>query len=202
LLPTFKKRYYIDDGGVKMDDGKIIELYFSRDESAIIHTENKYGGYCYKIAYNILLDDEESKECVNDTYLAAWESIPPTRPKIMSAFLGKITRNISLKRLRSKNSNKRGGGNTKLIFDELSDCIPDKNSVLDAIDAKELSLIIDSFLRNLPKEERCLFLRRYWYFDSIDTLALMFGLSAGQVKMRLLRIRQKLLLKLKKEGHL
>ena len=185
-----------------MDDSKLIELYFSRNESAIIYTQNKYGGYCYKIAYNILLDDEESKECVNDTYLAAWESIPPVKPKILSAFLGKITRNISLKRLRAKTAQKRGGGNTDLIFDELNDCIPDKNSVLDAVDANELALLIDSFLRNLPKEERILFLRRYWYFDSIDTLSKTFGLGLAQVKMRLSRIRKKLLLKLEKEGHL
>ena len=185
-----------------MDDSKLIELYFSRNESAIIYTQNKYGGYCYKIAYNILLDDEESKECVNDTYLAAWESIPPAKPKILSAFLGKITRNISLKRLRAKTAQKRGGGNTDLIFDELNDCIPDKNSVLDAVDANELALLIDSFLRNLPKEERILFLRRYWYFDSIDTLSKTFGLGLAQVKMRLSRIRKKLLLKLEKEGHL
>jgi RNA polymerase sigma-70 factor (ECF subfamily) len=185
-----------------MDDSKLIELYFSRNESAIIYTQNKYGGYCYKIAYNILLDDEESKECVNDTYLAAWESIPPAKPKILSAFLGKITRNISLKRLRAETAQKRGGGNTDLIFDELNDCIPDKNSVLDAVDANELALLIDSFLRNLPKEERILFLRRYWYFDSIDTLSKTFGLGLAQVKMRLSRIRKKLLLKLEKEGHL
>ena len=185
-----------------MDDSKLIELYFSRNESAIIYTQNKYGGYCYKIAYNILLDDEESKECVNDTYLAAWESIPPVKPKILSAFLGKITRNISLKRLRAKTAQKRGGGNTDLIFDELNDCIPDKNSVLDAVDANELALLIDSFLRNLPKEERILFLRRYWYFDSIDALSKTFGLGLAQVKMRLSRIRKKLLLKLEKEGHL
>ena len=185
-----------------MDDSKLIELYFSRNESAIIYTQNKYGGYCYKIAYNILLDDEESKECVNDTYLAAWESIPPVKPEILSAFLGKITRNISLKRLRAKTAQKRGGGNTDLIFDELNDCIPDKNSVLDAVDANELALLIDSFLRNLPKEERILFLRRYWYFDSIDTLSKTFGLGLAQVKMRLSRIRKKLLLKLEKEGHL
>lgn len=185
-----------------MDDSKIIELYFSRDESAIVYTQNKYGGYCYKIAHNILSDDEDSKECVNDTYLTAWKSIPPAQPKLLSAFLGKITRNLSLKKYRDKKAKKRGGGNIDLIFDELNDCIPDKNSVLDAVDANELSLIIDSFLRNLPKEERCLFLRRYWYFDSVDTLSKTFELTVGQVKMRLLRIRKKLLLKLEKEGHL
>lgn len=189
-------------GGVLMDDSKIIELFFSRDESAIIHTDNKYGGYCYKIAYNILLDSEDSKECVNDTYLAAWQKIPPTRPETLSAFLGKITRNISLKKYRSKKSKKRTGNSVDLIFDELSECIPDKSSVLDALEANELSIIIDSFLRNLPRDERSLFIRRYWYFDSVDTLSLTFGLSVGQVKMRLLRIRKRLLLKLKKEGHI
>ena len=120
----------------------------------------------------------------------------------MSAFLGKITRNIALKKVRAEKAKKRGGGKNDLIFDELNDCIPDKNSILDCLNANELSVIINGFLRNLPNEERCLFLRRYWYFDSVETLALKFGLSAGQVKMRLLRTRKKLLLKLEKEGHL
>ncbi len=185
-----------------MDDSKIIELYFLRDQSAIKQTENKYGRYCYKIAFNILSNYEDSEECVNDTYLAAWDSIPPQKPQLLSAYLGKITRNLSLKKYRLKSAKRRGGGETELIFDELSDCIPSKGSILDALEAKELAICIDSFLRSLPKEERVLFLRRYWYFDSVYTLQKSFYLTAGQVKMRLLRIRKKLLLKLEKEGHL
>jgi len=184
-----------------MEDRKIIEMFLSRDENAINETAEKYGKYCYSIAFNILGSHSDSEECVNDTYLGAWNSIPPQIPQIFSAFLAKITRNLSLKKFRSKTAEKRGG-DTAAALDELYECIPSENTVLDAIEAKELAQIIDMFLRGLSEEERYIFLRRYWHLDSIKSIGQRLSISEGQVKMKLLRTRKKLLLKLQKEGHL
>ncbi len=184
-----------------MEDSKIIEMFLSRDENAIAETDKKYGKYCYSIAFNILGNNSDTEECVNDTYLGAWNSIPPQQPQIFSAFLARITRNLSLNKYRSKTAEKRGGG-TAAALDELYDCIPSGNTVLDALEAKELAQIIDIFLRGLSQEERYIFLRRYWYFDTVKAIGAVLSMSDGQVKMKLLRTRKKLLLKLEKEGHL
>ncbi|MBR4072888.1 MAG: sigma-70 family RNA polymerase sigma factor [Clostridia bacterium] len=185
-----------------MDDSKIIEMFFNRDENALSQTDKKYGKYCYKIAFNILENQPDAEECVNDTYLGVWNSIPPQIPQIFSAFLAKITRNISLKKYREKTAGKRGGGSADIAVEELLECLPSKSTVLDALEAQELSQIIDLFLRQLSCEERCVFLRRYWYFDSVKDISKRYNLSEGQVKMRLSRTRKKLLLKLQKEGHI
>lgn len=183
-----------------MEDKTIIELFFARDPKAIEVSSQKYGRYCYKIAYNILSNKEDSEECVNDAFLAAWENIPPQNPNILSAYFGKITRNISLKKYRLQTTQKRGGTTKLLPFEELNDCIPEKSGVFDQLDVKEISYIIDDFLRNLVKSERYIFIRRYWYCDSIEDICNSTGFNKGQVKMKLSRIRKKLLLKLGEEG--
>lgn len=175
-----------------MDDNKIIELYWTRDERALEATRTKYGHYCYTIAYNILHNREDSDECVNDTYLGAWNSIPPHRPQLLSTFLGKITRNLSLKQLRTRSAQKRGGGEAALALEELEECIPSQSSTEEAILEEELTKTLDIFLRTLPETERRIFLCRYWYFDSISAICIRYGFGKSKVKMILLRTREKL----------
>ncbi len=183
-----------------MDDGEIIELYWSRAESAITETAKKYGAYCYHIAYHILYNTEDAEECVNDTYLHAWRAIPPQRPGRFAAFLGKITRNLSLDQYSKKMTAKRGGGQIPLILDELQDCIPTKVSVEKALEDQELSELLNRFLATLPERNRNVFMRRYWYASSIREVAKSYGLSESNVKMILMRTREKLRRYLEKEG--
>lgn len=182
-----------------MEDTDIILLYLARDEKALYETQKKYGAYCYSIAYNILNNPEDSEECVNDTYFNAWKSIPPNKPKILSAFLGKITRNLSLRKFRNKNASKRGGGLLILALEELEECIPSSKSVYEEIQTAELAEIIDTFLRTIPDEDRRIFIRRYWHFNSISEICQLFGYSESKIKMKLHRTRQKLLTQLEKE---
>ncbi len=182
-----------------MDDQKIVELYWRREERAITETKQKYGGYCYAIAYRILQNREDAEESVNDTYLGAWQSIPPHRPNLLSTFLGKITRNLSLKKWRTKNAAKRGGGEVALTLEELKDCVPAPRTVEEEVEVRALAAIIDDFLRGLPEEERDIFLCRYWYFDSVKEISGQFACSESKVKMKLLRTRKKLLERLERE---
>ena len=186
---------------MKMDDNAIIDLYWERDNKAIEETEKKYGRFCYSIAFNILGEKEDSDECVNDAYLNVWNAIPPTKPTYFSAFIGKITRNISLKKWKSKMADKRGAGQVQLALDELEECIPSETSVEKAIEIKELGGIIDVFLRELPREERSIFLCRYWYMDSIADICSQFKYKESKVKMKLLRTRKKLMERLEREGY-
>ncbi len=183
-----------------MDDELILDLYFKRDEKAIEKTEEKYGKYCYKIAYNILSNREDSIESVNDTYMGAWNAIPPTRPKIFSSFLGRITRNIALKKYIKKTAEKRGGLTVDLCLEELNECILKSDSAEKEFERKELARIIESFLLESPIKERRLFVRRYWYCDSIEDIANRYGYSQSKTKMILFRMREKLAKRLKKEG--
>lgn len=183
-----------------MDDARIIDLYWARSENAIAETSNKYGKYCYAIAYNILSDEQDADESVNDTYLNAWNTMPPHRPAILSAFLGKITRRISIDRWRSRTAEKRGSGEVVLALDELSECVPSSTSVEEMIEAAELEKVIDAFVMNLPIMERRVFICRYWYLDSINEICQQFGYSQGKVKMMLYRTRTKLQSYLEKEG--
>lgn len=183
-----------------MDDRQIVELYWSREEQAIRETKEKYGNYCYSIAHHILQNREDAEECVNDTYLGAWRSMPPHRPRYLSTFLGRITRNLSLKKWRERHAAKRGGGEAALTLEELKDCIPAPKTVEEEIETKALAEIIDSFLRDCPAEERQIFLCRYWFFDSVKEIAKEFGYSESKVKMQLLRTRQKLRERLEQEG--
>ena len=183
-----------------MDDSRIVELYFDRDQTAVSETERKYGKYCFSIANRILGDSEDASECVNDTFLGAWNSIPPHKPENLRTFLGKITRRISLKKWREKTAQKRGGGNVEISIEELEECIPSGHSVDEALEIKELVNLINSFLETLPVNERRVFLRRYWYFDSIEDISERFGYGNSKVKMMLKRTRDKLLKHLNKEG--
>lgn len=183
-----------------MDDKAIIDLYFSRSETAIAATADKYGGYCYSIAYNILTNNEDSEECVSDTYLAAWNTMPPRRPSVLASFLGKITRYISIDRWRAKNTCKRGGGEIVLALEELEDCTGDGDTPEKTFERKELALLFNRFLDSLPQVERRIFLCRYWYLDSVENIAGYFGFSTSKVYSMLHRTRGKLRLELQKEG--
>ena len=183
-----------------MDDERIVGLFWQRDEAAIAETKNKYEKYCFSIAYRILNDHEDAKECVNDVFLGAWNSIPPHRPEVLSTFLGKITRRIALKKVRSQSAAKRGGGEACVSFEELEECIPSGMAVDERLEEAELVRIIDSFLEGLTVTERRVFLRRYWFFDSIGEISKRYGFGNSRVKMILKRTRDKLRVRLKEEG--
>ena len=167
-----------------MQDHEIIDLYFARDERAILNTEQKYGSYCKTIAMNILHDDSDSDECVNDTYLAAWNSIPPQKPERLSAYLARLTRNISLNRYKSRTTERRGGGEFALSLDELDDCVADTDK-----SAEELGQLISDFLHREKKETRQVFIRRYFYGDSIEDISKRFTFSESKIKSMLHRTR-------------
>ena len=183
-------------------DDRIVELFWQRSDSAISETADKYGDYCHYIAYNILMSREDAEESVNDTWLDAWQSMPPHKPSILSTFLGKITRRISIDRWRKKHAGKRGGGEMDLVLDELEDCISDPTDVEIAIEQKEMARIIREFLDALPATERRVFLRRYWYMDSIAGIALDFDFTESKTASMLHRTRGKLRDKLESEGFL
>lgn len=183
-----------------MDDKQILDLYWARSENAISETASKYGRYCHYIAHNILHNDEDSEECVNDTYLKAWETIPPKRPEQLATFLGKITRNLSLDRYRHSTTKKRGCGQVSLVLDELQECVPAAGSVEQVIDDLVLQETLNRFLSYLPTETRKIFMRRYWYLCSIKEIAADFGISESKTKMLLLRSRNQLKKLLEKEG--
>lgn len=183
-----------------MEDDSIVNLYWARSENAISETSKKYGNYCYSIAYSILGNVEDADESVNDTYLDAWNNIPPHRPSILSTFLGKITRRISIDKWRGRTAEKRGGGEIVLVLDELSDCIPSNQSVEREVEAAELSQLIDNFVMSLSPMERRVFICRYWYLDPIADIAQRFGFSQSKVKMMLHRQRKNLLNHLEKEA--
>lgn len=183
-----------------MDDKRIVELYFERSEQAVSETVSKYGKYCYSIAYNILDNNEDAEESVNDTYVDAWNSIPPHRPSILSTFLGKITRRISIDRWRKGRAEKRGGGEMPLVLEELQECVADDHSVEQDVEKRCLSDIINTFVISLPETEQKVFVCRYWYMDSVDFICKQFGFSESKVKSMLYRTREKLRVILSKEG--
>ena len=182
-----------------MDDSRIIELYWSRSEAAIKETDRKYGKYCYSIAYNILTNNEDAEESVSDTYMAAWKSMPPKRPSILATYLGKIIRRLSIDRWRSRNRNKRGGGEILLALEELEDCVADNQTVEKIYERKRLALVFNRFLEALPETERSVFLCRYWYLDSVSVIADYYGFSDSKVTSMLHRTRKKLRVVLEKE---
>lgn len=183
-----------------MDDSQIVDLYWSRNEQAIRETSNKYGRYCYMIANNILNNQYDAEESVNDTLMVAWEKIPPHRPKLLSTFLGKITRRISLNKLRDLTALKRGGGVVPLVLDELSECIPSSYSLEKEVEMKEITLAINSFLSLLNKTERDLFVCRYWFLVDVKLIAKRFAISESHAKSTLFRMRQRLKKYLQEEG--
>ena len=183
-----------------MDDELIVQLYWDRSENAISETDRKYGAYCNSIAYGILQSKEEAEESVNDTYMDAWNSMPPHRPSILATFLGKITRRISIDRWRNLNRAKRGGGEVTLALEELEQCVAGSHDVEKEIEKNELVQAINKFLDTLPIPERRVFLARYWYMDSIADISKRYAISESKVKSTLLRCRNKLREFLEKEG--
>ena len=181
-----------------MEDAKIIELYFARNEDAICQTDAAYGRRLHHLAQNIVRNDQDAEESVSDTYLRAWETIPPQRPAHFFAYLAKICRNLALNRLDWKNAAKRKAEVVSLT-EEMERCIPDTQRDR-GLEARELGAALDRFLRTLPRENRLIFLRRYWYVDTISEIAQRYGLSESAVQMRLNRTRAKLRDYLSKEG--
>lgn len=185
-----------------MEDSEIIRLFFERDESAIEQTRKKCGKFIYSTAFGILKSIPDAEECENDAYLAAWNSIPPNRPQALTPYIGKITRRIAINRLIKRNAGKRGGGDRGAIIalDELEGVFDGSQSVEDALAGSQLSTLIDRFLRSLEQDERNIFMRRYWFADSIKDIAHRFGCSEGKIKMNLMRTRNKLKEQLEREG--
>ena len=183
-----------------MEDKAILDLYFARDELAIAETDRKYGGYCYSVANRILNSKEDSEESVNDTYLTAWNTMPPRRPQMLAAFLGKMTRYISLDRWKKRTAAKRGGGQVPLVLDELEECVAGEGSVEEEYLRKELVTQINRFLEDLPETERKVFMCRYWYMDTIEDIADRFDFTESKVASMLHRTRKKLAKMLEEEG--
>lgn len=185
-----------------MEDSQIVELYWQKNADAISETANKYGAYCFTIADNILHSAEDSEECVNDTWLHAWNAIPPQRPNVLRMFLAKITRNLSLNRFNARNVEKRGGGEIPLVLDELSECLAGGSDVETAYEATELEQCIRRFVRTLPKRDRNVFVRRYFFTEPTSAIAERYGLTVNNITVILSRTRKKLKLELMKEGYL
>ncbi len=181
-----------------MEDRDILELYFARDEAAIKETDQKYGKLCHSIAINILDNREDAEECVNDAYLGLWNSIPPKRPNSLCAFAAKLVRNHSMDRLKYNRAKKRNS-DSMLSFDELEAVLPDTPYFQD-MDEGKLGRWISEFLYTEDEDARNVFIRKYWFFDSIEDIAAQFGYSRSKVKSMLFRTRQRLWDYLTKKG--
>ena len=175
-----------------MDDEKILDLFFQRDEQAVSLTQMKYGSYCQSIAYRILRQKEDGDECVNDTWLRTWSSIPPARPENLRAYVGKITRNLALNRIRKDSAWKRTGDCVSISLNELSECIADQGNVEEQIENNAVAEGINRFLAELPKEKRVCFVLRYWYFYSIAEIAEKMHMREEKAKSILFRTRKQL----------
>ena len=182
-----------------MEDGAIIDLYWQRSEQAIEETRTKYGGYCYGIAMNLLRIHEDAEECVSDVWHAAWNAMPPQRPGSLRAWLGRVTRNLSMGRWNRDHRQKRFSGMAELL-EELSECVSSPDTAEGALEAEELRRVLDGWLAGLRKADRVLFLRRYWYGLSLQELALREGTTPAKLAQRMLRLRQSLRKALEKEG--
>ena len=183
-----------------MDDKQILDLYWERSEAAISETSKKYGKYCRYIAFNILHNDENSEECVNDTYLRAWTSKPPIGPSVQKKFLGQRTLHLAFATYDLRNATKRNGGQMSLIFDEIQECIPSLDSTENIVEEIALTDILNRFLSSLSLEQRKIFMRRYWYLSPIKEIATEYGMSESKIKMSLFRSRNELKKLLEKEG--
>ena len=179
-------------------DEEIVALYWSRNEEAIRQTADTLGHYCYTVAYNILGNTEDAEECVNDTYIKVWDSIPPQKPKLFKSFIGRITRNLALDRYDREHAIKRSG-NTDLALEEIGECLPE-NDGREMSDEIALRDAINGFLESLPEETRIIFMRRYWYLSPVGHIAGDLGLSTSNVKVILMRTRKKFKAYLEKEG--
>ncbi len=183
-----------------MTDASIISLYWERSEKAIEETDLKYGKLCRHLSNNILNNISDAEECVNDTYLTVWNSIPDENPNSFSAFICRIVKNLSLKRLEYVTAQKRKP-EMLASFDELQNCISSESLPEDIVDAEELGKVISSFLREQSRENRNIFLRRYWYFDSVKEIAADYGMKQEKVSAILFKMKNKLKKYLEKEGY-
>lgn len=183
-----------------MEDTEIIELYWQRSEQAIQETDRKYGSYCKSIIHNILQNKEDTEECVDDTWLHTWNAIPTERPYEFRTWLGRIARNLAFDRYRRMTAKKRGGREMDVLMSELEDCIPSAQTVEKEWEDAELAKLINCFLEKQKKENRMIFIRRYYYSDSVKQIAKRFGISESKVKSSLFRIRNSLREYLEKEG--
>lgn len=184
-----------------MEDSKILDLYFARNEQAVAETDRKYGAYCFTLANSILNNEQDAEEAVNDTYLKTWNAIPPHRPTVFRLFLAKITRNLSFTRWRKRSADKRGGGEMALVLEELSGCIAAPGSVEDDLNGKELAKAIRSFLDTIPAREQDIFLRRYFFVEESEAIARRYGMKRSTVLRSLSRTRTKLKNYLTQEGY-
>lgn len=207
MQPNCLFSYFISEGLIKpigsdgVEDREIIELYFARNERAVEETSKKYRNYCTRIAHNILSNVEDSEECVNDTFLGAWEAIPPKSPAKLSSFLGRITRNIALNKYDYYAAKKRSK-EFETILDELDDCLTSSSNVESLYEEEQVAKSISQFLENIQADHRNIFLRRYWYSDSMTDLASRFSISESKAKSILFRTRKKLQSYLRKEGYI
>ena len=183
-----------------MEDWQIVELYWQRQSTAISETAAKYGAYCRTVAYNILSSAEDAEECVNDTYMSAWNAMPDKRPERLAPFLGKITRNHALSRMRGRARQKRGGGELALALEELDECVPSRSDVEREVEQRELAAALSSFIEGLPQPDRQVFVSRYWYLAPVDEIAEKFGFSRSKTASMLYRCRNKLRKFLVQEG--
>ncbi len=183
-----------------MEDTEIIDLYFQRQEAAISETSKKYGAYLNQVAYNILRSREDTEEILTDTYLAAWNTIPPQHPRVLRHYLSRITRNLSFDRMDYRMAEKRNS-NMAAVLSELEECVPDRKNDLESImETKEIGAVINRFLAELSKADCALFLNRYYYGMPIAVLEKSHGLTEGMVKYRLSSLRKKLRRCLEREG--
>lgn len=183
-----------------MKDTDIIDLYWARKEQAITESEKSYGRYCHSIAFRVLHDKEDADECVNDTWLRAWNAIPPKRPGRLELFLGTITRNLALDKWKRNNAMKRGSGEMEVALEELVECLPAGSTTEDVVVAAELEKAINRFLHTLPEKDCNVFLRRYWYVEEYADIAKRYDMKLNTVKTSLFRTREKLKTFLEKEG--
>ncbi|MBR3268952.1 MAG: sigma-70 family RNA polymerase sigma factor [Oscillospiraceae bacterium] len=183
-----------------MQDHDLIAMYFARNERAAAETERKFGGYCYTVAYNILGNAQDAEECVNDTLIRLWESIPPNQPKNLYAFIAAITRNIAKNKLKAAHVQRRGGSELPAVLDELRDCT-DPDTVEQEIDRRALGKVLNTFLGTLRRDHRIIFVQRYWYLCSVDDIAENLHITKSKVTVTLMRTRKKLAAYLEKEGY-
>lgn len=175
-----------------MEDRIIVDLFWQRSPEAIPEAQRRYGSYCAQVATNILGSPEDAEECVNDALWAAWNAIPPHRPGLLRTFLGKLTRNLALNRRKKALAGKRGSGQVPLILDELQEVVSGRSAVEDALAQKELTRAIDSWLDSLEEHKRILFVRRYWYCESLEDLAARAGKRTNSIAVTLHRLRESL----------
>lgn len=185
-----------------MEDKKIIDLYFERNELAIKETDDKYGHYCFSVAYNILFSREDSEECVSDTWHRAWNLIPPNRPNKLKYYLAKITRQIALNLFRKLSADKRGGLEAVLVYEELDNYLASNNDPQKEFAKNELANFINNFLKKLNERERNILIRRFFYMESVKKIADMYLLSENNVSVILNRVKKSLKENLEKEGYL